>query len=260
MSIERSTTTESVTTLTDLVETAREMLNRLRGALEPFKNTGVLQNDLGMEDGDPSTGHEESMKGLMQVTEYYNKICDERIPKVKALSGQDHGSRFPNTIKYLAADMVACQGTFPDGLAFIYMITLSGADVEPDNLVAGLTQSVDKLKSKISGLDLAIDLHPSSSPTDTSQDAEEYLKLLREHRNTLDLCLRFYEPAITELSCLTNIEVKYMYASGQAKVARGNFGTIGQGQPIQVESAVARGESRMFTGNMSAEAAEAFWK
>lgn len=83
--------------------------------------------------------------------------------------------------------------------------------------------------------------------------------LLEEHDRFLNLCLRVYEPAIDETSALAGTTVKYQKTFDKARLLTGNIDFHGQASTIYVGNAEARGESRMFTGNMSAEAARNFW-
>ncbi|KAH8747764.1 hypothetical protein F5883DRAFT_622484 [Diaporthe sp. PMI_573] len=113
------------------------MLKYLCDALEHYKNiTESLKDDLEIKDGYLSTGHEESLKGLTEVIEYYRKVYDENMSRVEAQSGVDHGSHSNKKgIRCLAADMAACHDTFSHGITFT-CTTLSGAYVETDKLVA----------------------------------------------------------------------------------------------------------------------------
>lgn len=98
-----------------------------------------------------------------------------------------------------------------------------------------------------------------SSTAAARRDVDETLKVLREHNRILKLCLQVYKPALKETSSLTGTTVKYARAFDTARVATGNIDFHGEAPATHVESAVGRDRSRIFTGNISAEAANAFW-
>lgn len=86
------------------------------------------------------------------------------------------------------------------------------------------------------------------------------LKRLEEHSQMLKACTQVYEPALRETSSLAGTTVKYKRTFDDAREFTGNIDFQGDAPPVLVENAEARGRSRMFTGNMSAEAASNFWK
>lgn len=91
------------------------------------------------------------------------------------------------------------------------------------------------------------------------KDLDEVLKVLKEHNRILKICLQVYQPALKETSSLTGTTVKYARAFDTARVATGNIDFHGEAPASHVEHAEARGQARIFTGNMSSEASKSFW-
>jgi hypothetical protein len=98
-----------------------------------------------------------------------------------------------------------------------------------------------------------------SSATAARRDVDEVLKVLKEHNRILKICLQVYQPALKETSSLTGTTVKYARAFDTARVATGNIDFHGEAAAVYVEHAEAKGQARIFTGNMSSEASRNFW-
>lgn len=98
-----------------------------------------------------------------------------------------------------------------------------------------------------------------SSTTTNRDEVAQGLKVLQEHDQILKKCLQVYQPALKETSDISRTTVKYERAFDKARVAAGNIDFHGEAPATHVESAVARDQSRIFNGNMSAEAANNFW-
>lgn len=82
------------------------------------------------------------------------------------------------------------------------------------------------------------------------------IRLLQE---SLGQAQRTLSDALDETSALACTTVKYQKTFDQARLLTGNIDFHGQASTIYVGNAEARGKSRMFIGNMSAEAARDFW-
>lgn len=93
----------------------------------------------------------------------------------------------------------------------------------------------------------------------SKDDVVEVLKKLEEHSQMLKACARVYEPALLDTSILAGTAVKYKRTFDDAGEFTGNTGFYGEAPAVLVQSAEARGRSRMVTGNISAEAARNLW-
>lgn len=128
-----------------------------------------------------------------------------------------------------------------------------------DELAANYAQSVNDIGGRIQGLEVSMQTFSISSATAARQDLDEVLDVLKEHNRILKICLQVYQPALKETSRLTGTTVKYARAFDTARVATGNIDFHGDAPTTHVESAVGSDQARIFTGNMSGEAARAFW-
>lgn len=137
--------------------------------------------------------------------------------------------------------------------------TANRTRVALDELAANYAQSVNDIGGRIQGLELSMQAFTISSTTAARKDMDEVLKVLKEHNRILKICLQVYKPALKETSSLTGTTVKYARAFDTARVATGNIDFHGDAPATHVESAVASDQSRIFSGNMSGEAANAFW-
>lgn len=93
-----------------------------------------------------------------------------------------------------------------------------------------------------------------------NKDVANVVSILEKHEQMLKTCLRVYQPALKETSTLAGTTVKYQNTYDNARLMTGNIDDTGEVTPVSVGSAEARGQSRMFTGHMSSQAAENFWK
>lgn len=137
--------------------------------------------------------------------------------------------------------------------------TANRTRVALDELAANYAQSVNDIGGRIQGLELSMRAFSISSTAAARKDTDEVLEVLKEHNRILKICLQVYKPALNETSSLTGTTVKYARAFDTARVATGNIDFHGEAPATHVESAVASDRSRIFTGNMSGEAANAFW-
>lgn len=128
-----------------------------------------------------------------------------------------------------------------------------------DQLAANYAQSVNDIGGRIQGLELSMQTFCNASAAVPKKDIDEVLKVLKEHNDILKICLQVYRPALKETSSLTGTTVKYARAFDTARVATGNIDFHHDAPASHVENAEARGKGRVFTGNMSSEAANSFW-
>lgn len=94
----------------------------------------------------------------------------------------------------------------------------------------------------------------------TSEDVAKVVSTLEKHEQMLKACLRAYQPALKETSTAAGTSVKYQTTYENARMMTGNIDYAGESIPVSVEKAEAKGQSRMFIGSMSSQAAENFWK
>lgn len=92
-----------------------------------------------------------------------------------------------------------------------------------------------------------------------SEDVAKVVSILERHEQMLKTCLRVYQPALKETSTLAGTTVKYQRTYDNARLMTGDIDYAGEATPVSVGNAEARGQSRMFTGHMSSQAAENFW-
>lgn len=128
-----------------------------------------------------------------------------------------------------------------------------------DELAANYAQSVNDIGGRIQGLELSMQTFCNASAAVAKKDVDEVLKVLKEHNRILKICLQVYQPALKETSSLTGTTVRYARAFDTARVATGNIDFHGEAPALRVENAEARGQARIFTGNMSSEASKNFW-
>lgn len=93
----------------------------------------------------------------------------------------------------------------------------------------------------------------------TREDVAKVVSTLEKHEQMLKTCLRVYQPALKETSTLAGTMVKYQNTYDNARLMTGNIDSEGEVH-VSVGKQEARGTSRMFTGKMSGQAAENFWK
>lgn len=93
-----------------------------------------------------------------------------------------------------------------------------------------------------------------------NEDVANVVSILEKHEQMLKTCLRVYQPALKETSTLAGTTVKYQITYDNARLMTANINYTGEAIPVSVDHAEARDQSRMFTGNMSSQDAETFWK
>lgn len=119
---------------------------------------------------------------------------------------------------------------------------------------------MNDIGGRIHGLELAMQALSVASAGVTNEDVAKVVSILENHEKMLKTCLKVYQPALKETSTLAGTTVKYQNTYDDARLMTGNIDYAGEAMPVSVEKAEARGQSRMFTGNMSGQAAENFWK
>lgn len=288
---------ESCKALRDVIKNLRnapETLKSLYNALGTFEDvTKSLQHDLdGLEDSVFSADQKNSLRALEPVMQYCNTVCNAfatRLAELTSHSDQDRITwidRFrlhfnDGDIRLLKENLAQCQRTLNDALTFTnlyvmfrtlqkrkwdgllieigYRRTANRTRVALDELAANYAQSVNDIGGRLQGLELSMQAFTISSTAAARNEMDEVVKVLKEHERILKLCLQVYQPALKETSSLTGTTVKYARAFDTARVATGNIDFHGGAPATHVESAVASDQSRIFSGNMSGEAAKAFW-
>lgn len=288
---------ESCKALRDIIKSLRNAPDTLKGlynALGSFEIvTKSLQHDLdGLEDSAFSADQKKSLRALEPVMRYCNTVCDAfatRLTELTSHSDQDHITwidRFrlhfnDSDIRLLKENLTQCQRTLNDALTFTnlyvlfrtsqkrkwdgllietgYRRTANRTRVALDELAANYAQSVHDIGGRLQGLELSMQAFTISSTAAARNDMDEVLKVLKEHNHILKLCLQVYRPGLKETSSLTGTTVKYARAFDTARVATGNIDFHGEAPATHVESAVASDQARIFSGNISGDAARDFW-
>lgn len=129
-----------------------------------------------------------------------------------------------------------------------------------DKFAATYASSLSDIGGQIRGLELSFEALSMSAASVSKDDVRQVLEKLEEHSQMLKACAQVYEPALKETSSLAGTTVKYKRTFDDAREFTGNIDFHGSAPTNLVENAEARDRSRMFTGNMSAEAANNFWK
>lgn len=129
-----------------------------------------------------------------------------------------------------------------------------------DDFASRYAQSISDIGGRIHGLELAMQSFSIAPAIATSEDVAQVVSTLEKHEQMLKACLRAYQPALKETSTAAGTSVKYQTTYENARMMTGNIDYTGQSIPVSVEKAEAKGQSRMFIGSMSSQAAENFWK
>lgn len=129
-----------------------------------------------------------------------------------------------------------------------------------DEFASTYAQSLSDIGGRIHGLEIALQALSRDPAGTTNEDVAKVVSILEKHEQMLKTCFRVYQPALKETSTVAGTTVKYQKTYDDSRLVTGNIDYAGEAIPVSVDIAEARGQSRMLTGNMSSQAAEAFWK
>ncbi|KAK7698643.1 hypothetical protein SLS64_012382 [Diaporthe eres] len=248
-----------------------ETLHRDLDAFQAILNSQGEATFSALEDVALSSDQQASLKALLTVMGGCQTACEAFEKKLSHLTSHSDEDRIAlrdrirlhfndSEIGLLKENLAQSQRALNGALGFANLSTTRKSQQVMDELASTYAQSMNDIGGRIQGLEVAMQALSVAPAIVTNEDVAKVVSILERHEQMLKTCLRVYEPALKETSTLAGTTVKHQNTYDNARLMTGDIDYTGEVTPVSVGKAEARGQSRMFTGHMSSQAAENFWK